>query len=111
MHVCDTVLAHGCLRSPTSTFSSDGLQGSTGKSELPPPSADTLGADASWMENLSPENIRDKHKLYGPRWKVVIGEGGVKFSRLSKSDVCRAPDKITASAKGRILDPPPQSAP
>lgn len=40
----------------------------------PPPSADTVAVDASWMENLSPENIHDKHKLYGPRWKVVIGE-------------------------------------
>lgn len=113
MHVRDTALVHGCLRSPTSTFSSDGLQGSTGESELPPPSADTLAVDASWMENPSPENIHDKHKVYGPRWKVVISESGVKSSRLSKSDVCRAPDKITASSKGRILDPPsaPQSAP
>lgn len=46
-----------------------------------------------------------------PAGRLLSARAAVKYSRLSKSDVCTAPDKITASAKGRIPDPPSPSLP
>lgn len=54
-YMCDTVLAHGRLLSPTYTFSSDILKVSPMK--LNPHSGHGRRHQQRWMENLSPENI------------------------------------------------------
>lgn len=81
-YMCDTVLARGCLRSPTSTFSSDSLTIWNLPRQSLGPRAHESQRQAGWK--TCHVEIYVSNADLGLDWTAVISESGGNFRRWSK---------------------------